>query len=260
MRRLQRSVGLAILFLAQIALVRADSVSDGLKQAYQNRILGVRYPFHGGNQQFDSAGHPLTAGPVQAWELYGGVLIEKIHLKKDRLGIEGVRVALTGREEKGTPVVIKMRKATFEIHLDHPLVTMDEARIVLGRVFYLDESDTEHRQPELRRTGDNALKPFVFKSVKDTPGFAPPKPQYTPEPEFSEQARRSHFQGAVKLSVLIDPQGTVAAVRLDQGVGEGLDENAMETVKNWRFSPATKDGAAVSVWMPVEVEFHLYGH
>jgi TonB family protein len=38
----------------------------------------------------------------------------------------------------------------------------------------------------------------------------------------------------------------------------GLDEKAIEAVKNWRFEPAMKDGHPVPVQIAVEVDFHLY--
>jgi TonB family protein len=38
----------------------------------------------------------------------------------------------------------------------------------------------------------------------------------------------------------------------------GLDENAMEGVKRWRFNPATRNGEPVAVEMKIEVSFNLY--
>jgi TonB family protein len=240
---------LALLCAVLSAAARADQLSDDLNQEYQKRVLGVRQAIHNGNQEFDNAGNPVNPGPAPAWEIYGGVLIDKLSLKNDRLRIDGMRVASPGPTEQGKGEVIPMGKVQFDIHLDRPLSSMEETRAVLGRVFYLDENDDEHRKPELRRTGSSAPNPVMFKAVSKTPGFVPPKPHYTPEPEFSEGARRAGFQGTVLLSLLIDTQGAVVAVKLDRGLGHGLDENAMETVKNWRFSPASSNGAPVSVWM-----------
>jgi TonB family protein len=38
----------------------------------------------------------------------------------------------------------------------------------------------------------------------------------------------------------------------------GLDEKAIEAVKQWRFAPARKDGKPVPVAVDVEVNFRLF--
>jgi hypothetical protein len=39
----------------------------------------------------------------------------------------------------------------------------------------------------------------------------------------------------------------------------GLDEKAIEAVRRWRFTPATKDGVPVAAMINVEISFHLDG-
>ena len=43
-----------------------------------------------------------------------------------------------------------------------------------------------------------------------------------------------------------------------RGLGFGLDQKAIDAVRNWKFNPALKDGRPVDVQISVEVEFHLY--
>ena len=43
-----------------------------------------------------------------------------------------------------------------------------------------------------------------------------------------------------------------------RALGMGLDEKAIEAVRNWKFEPAKKDGKPVAVQINVEVNFHLY--
>lgn len=253
-----KSFGLALLCLVLVGAARADQLSDDLNREYQKRVLGVRYAIHSGTQQFDSAGKPLNPGPATAWEIYGGVLIGKLSLKNDQLQIDGMRVAPPAA--KDSTAAIPLGRVRFEIQLDRPLESLDDARMVLGRVFYLDDSDSGHRKPELRRTGGTAPNPLTLKDAQHTQGFVAPKPRYTPEPDFSEQARKAQIQGTLQLDVLIDGQGSVAAVRVARGQGYGLEESAMDAVKDWRFTPATMNGTPVSLWLDVEVGFHLYGH
>jgi len=89
-------------------------------------------------------------------------------------------------------------------------------------------------------------------------GVSAPKLIYGPDPEFSEEARKSKYQGAVVLTVVVGADGRVHDMRVLRSLGLGLDEKAMEAVKNWRFEPSMTGGRPVPVEVNVEVDFHLY--
>jgi TonB family protein len=180
-----------------------------------------------------------------------------VRLKNDQLHVEGRRVVPSDRVENGKPVVIFMgKKLNFDIHLDHPLASMDEAQKVLGSVFYMDERDAEHRKPELRRTRDSTENQKVYRGGLSMGEI--PRAVYLPEPEFSEAARKAKFQGVVSLSTVIDTSGTISDMKIERGLGLGLDEEAFDCVKKWRFTAPTKNGEPVNVRMHIEVDFHLY--
>ncbi|MGC2694507.1 MAG: energy transducer TonB [Candidatus Angelobacter sp.] len=171
--------------------------------------------------------------------------------------MEGPRVALTGQENKGKSVFVALGKSVrVEIRLDRPLNSLDDAQALLERVFFFQDV-REHSKPELRRSDDpTANQPIYHVSPEDK--LLPPQATYTPEPAFSEEARRARFQGTVVLRIVVDKLGNVARVRLEHALGHGLDENAMEGVKIWRFRPTTRNGEPVAVEMHVEVSFNLY--
>ncbi len=89
-------------------------------------------------------------------------------------------------------------------------------------------------------------------------GVSAPVPIYKPEPEYSEEARKTKHQGTVMLSVIIGTDGRPREMRVVRALGMGLDEKALEAVKQWRFEPAKKDGVPVAVIVNVEVGFNLY--
>ena len=88
-------------------------------------------------------------------------------------------------------------------------------------------------------------------------GITAPTILYRVEPEYSEEARRARYQGTVVLETIIRKDGRVDVVQLVRSVGFGLDQNAIQALKEWRFRPATKDGVPVDVTMNIEVSFHL---
>lgn len=87
-----------------------------------------------------------------------------------------------------------------------------------------------------------------------------PKCSYCPVPQYSETARKLKIQGVVVLKALIGTDGRARDVAVMHGLGYGLDEKALETVRDkWKFVPAKgPDGKPVAVRMMIEVEFHLY--
>jgi len=85
-----------------------------------------------------------------------------------------------------------------------------------------------------------------------------PVPIYKPEAAYSSQARKDKVQGTVVTEVVVDASGNVADVKLVKSVGEGLDESATETIRTWKFEPATKNGKAVPVRVIVEVDFRIF--
>jgi periplasmic protein TonB len=89
-------------------------------------------------------------------------------------------------------------------------------------------------------------------------GISAPQPIATPDPDYTEEARRAKTQGTCILWMIVDADGHPRDVRVVRGLGFGLDAKAIDAVKQWRFQPALKDGKAVNVQISVEVAFHLY--
>jgi TonB family protein len=85
-----------------------------------------------------------------------------------------------------------------------------------------------------------------------------PRPTYTPSARYSEQARKEKIEGTVMLLCVVTSAGEVTDIRVTKGLGYGLDEKAIQAVKQWKFKPAMRDGKPVSVEIAIEQDFHLY--
>jgi TonB family protein len=77
------------------------------------------------------------------------------------------------------------------------------------------------------------------------------------EPEYTEAARKKGISGDIALSFTIDETGRAKDVEVTAPLGFGLDENAVKTIRKWKFSPATSNGTAVSTNTAVYVSFRL---
>jgi periplasmic protein TonB len=89
-------------------------------------------------------------------------------------------------------------------------------------------------------------------------GVSAPKAIYSPDPEYSEEARKAKYQGTCVLWLVVGPDGRPRDIKVSRTLGLGLDEKAIEAVKTWRFEPAMKDNKPVAVQINVEVSFRLY--
>ncbi|HZB88537.1 MAG TPA: energy transducer TonB [Terracidiphilus sp.] len=90
-------------------------------------------------------------------------------------------------------------------------------------------------------------------------GVSNPVPVFTPDPEFSDEARRAKYQGLCLISLIVDVHGNVQDPRVIRALGMGLDEKALEAVAKYKFKPAMKDGKTpVPVRVTVEINFRLY--
>ena len=79
------------------------------------------------------------------------------------------------------------------------------------------------------------------------------KPGYTPD------AMRAKIQGMVTIQAVVLPDGTVGAAQITRSLDSifGLDQEAVKTVRQWRFIPGTLAGRAVPVLVEIELVFTL---
>jgi len=79
-----------------------------------------------------------------------------------------------------------------------------------------------------------------------------------PEPQYTEEARKNQVTGTVVLRAVFTAGGQVTNIRSVSGLPYGLTERAIAAARQIKFSPATKDGHAVSMYIQLEYNFNLY--
>jgi protein TonB len=92
------------------------------------------------------------------------------------------------------------------------------------------------------RPGSGITAPAIVREVK---------------PDYTEEGRRRALEGDVVLEIVVRSDGSVGNVKLLQGLGAGLDQRAVDAVRQWRFSPARRYGTPVDVIVEVAMEFKL---
>ncbi len=105
--------------------------------------------------------------------------------------------------------------------------------------------------------GDGPERGFTGGTLPQQKLTRTPQLIYQEEPQYSEPARRAHVQGFVRLRIDVGIDGRPLNIRVVKAMGLGLDENAIEAVKRWRFRPALIGDRPVMAPAMVEVGFHL---
>jgi len=102
---------------------------------------------------------------------------------------------------------------------------------------------TQANEP-IYKVGDNISAPVVIHSVAA---------------QFTDKARRAHYQGVCLVSLIVNAQGNPVNVHVVRTLGVGLDEKAIEAVRQYKFKPALRDyRTPVPVMITIEVDFRLY--
>jgi TonB family protein len=81
---------------------------------------------------------------------------------------------------------------------------------------------------------------------------------FKPEPQYTEEARRAGITGTVILRVVFAKDGEVTNIRALQSLCCGLTEKAIAAARQIRFTPATRNGQPVPMYMQLEYNFNLY--
>jgi TonB family protein len=255
-----------------------EDLQQRLNATYKDKIYVLRHPIANEHQHYGSAGELLTSAAEGPWTIYGALEIKSVSLSSSQLRLTANRLIYTydPMNKDLLPNRIKWEKAkvSIDVTLSRPITTADEADTILHRILAFGESELVETAPDYWRPFLNKQTPTIpspaeggaLETKRDSPeifnlvtspGVTRPKPVHTPEPEFSEFARRFHMEGTVVLKIIIDKTGAVVRPEIARPLGSGLDEKAVEAVRSWKFKPAMRDGKPVAVEMTIEVAFNL---
>ena len=98
------------------------------------------------------------------------------------------------------------------------------------------------------------------KSATRQPGSGASTPveiTFTPKPDYTDEGRKQKINGEVRLEVLFRSDGQIHVVRVLQGLGYGLDEEAVKAAQQIKFKPALHEGQPVDSMAQVHIIFEL---
>lgn len=79
-----------------------------------------------------------------------------------------------------------------------------------------------------------------------------------PEPTYTEAARKAGVTGTVVMRCVFGSDGQVRSLVMIRALGYGLTARAAQAARRIKFTPATKDGKQVSMWIELQYNFNLF--
>lgn len=95
--------------------------------------------------------------------------------------------------------------------------------------------------------------------VRAGSGIVSPRLVKEAKPRYTLAAMQARIEGTIWMEAVVEPDGTVGEVRVMTSLDRehGLDDEAVATVKRWRFAAGKKDGVGVPVLVEIQMTFSL---
>lgn len=87
------------------------------------------------------------------------------------------------------------------------------------------------------------------------PGITPPRIVKQVNPHYSTD-KGVRATGSVIIGVIVNSKGMPKDPRVEKGIDKDVDQSAVDAVKQWRFTPAQKNGTPIAVRVSVQIQFH----
>jgi periplasmic protein TonB len=97
--------------------------------------------------------------------------------------------------------------------------------------------------------------PLILPPPAAAPEIKHPYATETSVAKYTEEARAAKLEGIVVLEAEIGTDGRAHDIRVVSGLGHGLDESAVEALRQWKFKPGTKDGTPTAMVERIPISF-----
>lgn len=218
---------------------------------------------------FDAAGRVLGSPKVGDWTL-AAVNVLKVERKgTGEIELDGIRVAIrynTDSHEFQRHALNdeKMRvlvKDPGDVRqLEAAFATIFAVGIDPGLQRAMPDYWRHYFDPSLAWPQDelNGQTIYVlYGAANQTTDVSAPKAEHRVDAKYGEFAIRDKVQGVMQLRLVVDASGVPQRISVARPLGYGLDADAVEAMRKWRFAPGTRAGNAVVTGVLVEQQFSL---
>ncbi len=258
---LRRSAWLLLaVVLCSYPVFAQATLQDQLRATLIGQTFPLKSACTANRLTFNTQGVLTNDSPRGAWMVYSLFHPENVKLTDRTLEITGKRevdvvVATDSKSETGFP---EADPTILTFQLAGPLPDLAAANAIVAVAF-----DSNKDRAGALGTYGSFLTPKPRPPLGQSDGrpardpVQMPKVIFSPDPEYSTEARKAKVTGAVILAVVVDEQGRPEILQVVRRLGYGLDEEALIAVSSWKFEPARQDGNAVAYRVAIEATFNL---
>lgn len=266
------------------SFANAQSTEADLNSRLMDKPLYLRGFWRDDILHFDSTGHLRgTSDPVTF--TLSGFDLKKVHLKKNKLILEGNRVGLefsdNNRQKRVTLQVGDGRHHESEsMHIEIDADPNGDYGPALDAIFvegianlvpslpsywknyarknFLPATSAPTSQPAPEAPSSVQTTPQETKPQRIAGAVTAPRLLHSAEPAFNAPARVLEYSGTTVVNIYVEPNGTVTHLSIVRPLGLGLDESALAAVQQYTFLPAMMNGKPALVEVNVEVNFRIF--
>jgi TonB family protein len=269
---MSRSAVLAASLLVAVAVPLAHGdLQKELRHAYIGKTLSLRVPSNLDVLRFDGNGKGARPSSGEPWTTCSLFKVRKIGVSFGRIAIEGDRqaVVLSPDPLRKLLLVDLGRPVHLTIDLPPSVHTLGESNSVLLRVFvpgdlaarmrsaWRSEVDPSRNLTDAAKSTPDGRVGVLAQNRPVYPGETlptPPLPIYEPVPTVSGKAHHRKSGGKCRLRMVVNEYGFPEIVEVLQQLQQGLDNQVLAAVSQWRFKPAQRDSLPVAAMLIVDVD------
>jgi TonB family protein len=278
-------IALSVAPAAHLSGADLQTIGALLDKTYAGQTLILR-SFHAGSTLlYSSTGKFLKGGKPGPWTLDACLRVKEVDLQPEKLLIKGERLEYAYFKDHKSLEPIVGHKVTVQILTNPQTAGLSSLQDAIASVFIARGQRLADFVPDYWRlyllhpgqfNSDASVKEMSVKEMKEmtaevaaligmrrptkaeTKGTIPPRSLHHREPSYTREAGKFRLQGWLRIVVEVGVDGRVKREILVKPLGLGLDENAAEAIRRWKFRPAVRDGKRVQVLVMVATHFQLF--
>src|SRR5689334_3214322 len=264
---MRKAMLLGLVLIVSVPFASATSLEEQLRKSYVGTQRMLRHFYDSNALKFDSNGNPRNTEKEGPWTLLGGVIIDSLQLKSGKLELQGRRRMLVFDASNKKLLNIALKESFWiEVQTQDGPDQGPQLSAALDQVFVPDGDlvsvvpdywrdyvarftgrQTQGKSCEDPKANVSAPTPQAAPAIKISSGVAEGLKTHDVAPSYPMTARRYRIQGDLLLRAVIDKNGDLNRICIIQALGAGLDESAVNAIRQWKYRPYIFNGEPVEV-------------